>query len=91
MSDDDFIGKILRDASVACLVLDVSDDGGAGSGLTHDGYVEEGNNATIITCSSKGPVWSASEVRQAVSASMSRELAIVCRAKAAASNGGGWL
>ena len=78
------LSKYYGDATGGACVLDVSDEVKTRLGLT--GYVE-GNDATI-TCSkqSAGLV----QIKSVVGGtSMSREVAIICRAKAASN--GGWL
>lgn len=78
------LSKYYGDATGVACVLDVSDEVKTRLGLT--GYVE-GNDATI-TCSkqSAGLI----QIKSVVGGtSMSREVAIVCRAKAASN--GGWL
>ena len=78
------LSKYYGDASGLACVLDVSDEVRSRLGLTE--YVE-GNNATII-CSKQG-AGLVSVRSSAGGTSMSREVAIVCRAKAASN--GGWL
>ena len=78
------LSKYYGDASGLACVLDVSDEVRSRLGLTE--YVE-GNNATII-CAKQG-AGLVSVRSSAGGTSMSREVAIVCRAKAASN--GGWL